>query len=156
MVSLIANNSICSALPLDSWTRPKYSARTDRGDVAKDCQETIDTMVECFTAYKEQDLSKWLDCFEEDAKIRIYSGGDGVQDDHPMLSKQQYKTWLEAGGHGLQSYNLINPKIRVTGNSAIFICDNLVSGTAIQIESDLINKKDQWKMIKLRWTFRGH
>ena len=119
-------------------------------------KEIIDTMVECFTAYKEQDLSKWLDCFEEDAQIRIYSGGDGVQDDHPMLSKQQYKTWLEAGGHGLQSYNLINPKIRVTGNSAIFNCDNLVSGTAIQIESDLINKKDQWKMIKLRWTFRGH
>ena len=104
---------------------------------------------ECDEAYQDRNMTKWLDCFHENAQIRIYQADMWK---NPVVSKQQYKEYLKRGGDARMINNIVDPKIIIKGNTATIKCMNDL-GAGFPMTFDMVNEEKQWRISKFDWKF---
>ena len=109
----------------------------------------LDFMNECDEAYQDRNMTKWLDCFDESAQITIY------QFDlrrNAVVSKQQYKEYLEGGGDSNMPTEITDPKVTLIGNKATMKCINAID-TGFPMTFDMVNEEEQWRITRFDWQF---
>lgn len=80
-------------------------------------KEIVTFFAECDEAYQERNFPKHLECFHDDAKIKIVSAGADYQ--HSVVSKLHYKNYLESGrDRDMLRSGIVNPEIAIAGDSA--------------------------------------
>ena len=107
--------------------------------------------VECDAAYQRQDYTKWLACFHDDAKIRIFQTDAVTRMD---VLKPAYKNYLAAGRASDMQLEVINPVINIDGDKASL---KYVNGIVRQMRGrfDFVKDKESWQITRMDWTYRG-
>jgi len=114
----------------------------DYEPTSADEEDVLAFMVECDQAFQNKDMTKYSDCFHENASIMIFQ-----TQPFQRVSKQEfYDNYLI---HGRGSFNrqiLYSPKIKVEGNTAKVFCKEYGSGAAVdfQVRWDLVKESGRW------------
>lgn len=115
-------------------------------------KSVYDFFVNCEKFVGKQDLNKYLSCFNDGAKIRIYQG----KDNNPMVTKSGYRNHLKGGAFKkMKSGNLIDPSFSVEGEKAKIKCYRLQdSKPVMQYDFSLIKENGNWSIIRsdYKWT----
>ena len=114
----------------------------DYEPTSADEEDVLAFMVECDQAFQNKDMTKYVDCFHENASIMIFEPG-GYQ----RVSKQEfYDNYLIHGRGSFGRQILYSPKIKVEGNTAQVFCKEDGSGTnaVFQITWDLTKENGRW------------
>jgi hypothetical protein len=118
-------------------------------------KEVLDFMVECFEAHKEGNRTKFIACFNDNAKINFDPPGT----DELIVSKRQ----AEAEYSKIIYKNLANssyPKVSIMQDRAIFIGTTYRKGRSAPVSVmvvhtfDLVKENEKWSIIK--WDFRQY
>jgi hypothetical protein len=110
--------------------------------------EILNFIIECDKAYQNENFTKWLACFHDDAKIRIWQT-DLVT--IKVVSKAEYKEYLEAMGTTDMESEIINPKITITGDRATIKYMDGASGY-IRGTFDLMRESESWSITRWYWS----
>ena len=114
-------------------------------------KEVFDFFVECDKAIGEQNLDKFLSCYNDGAKIRIFKG----EGSNPTVTKSAYRTHLKGGAFkNMESNKLTNPTITVDGEKANIKCQITYQNRWVQKHNfSLIKDNEQWSIIRAdyRW-----
>lgn len=95
------------------------SAKTKLADYqpkSEEESEALNFIKECDIAYQNDKYANWLACFHDNATIRIYEPGNMFGGS--IVSKQQYKGYLEGGISMRMPLDYDDPKITTTGEKA--------------------------------------
>jgi hypothetical protein len=117
-------------------------------------QAVVDCMKKVNEAWAAEDIEKTLAHYHENAQIRIVIGADRNQ---PLVTKQQFKTYLKEGGFKKMPLNIMEevkvrePVITITENRATIAGTSPASNVTINHKWDLVKEKDKWLIIKEDW-----
>jgi hypothetical protein len=115
-------------------------------------KDVYDFFVECDKAIGDQDLEKFLACYNDGAKIRIFKG----EGSNPIVTKSAYRTHLMGGAFKrMKSNKLKNPKISVNGDTANIKCNITYENRWTQWHTfSLIKDNGKWSIIRAdyKWT----
>jgi hypothetical protein len=103
---------------------------------------------ECDEAYQKENFSEWLACFDDNAEIRIWQT-DLVT--IKVVSKPEYKAYLEAMGTTDMKSEILNPKITITGDKAVLKYKDGETGY-IRGTFNLIKEKEGWSITRWYWA----
>jgi hypothetical protein len=119
-----------------------------------DEKAVLDCMTKMNEAMATEDVSKTMAVHHDNAQIRIPQGTSKAR---TMVSKQQFKTYLEGGGFKEMRLNVMEelkvrePVIVVTGDRAIIKGTSPATNVTIQHQWDLVKEEDKWLIIKVDW-----
>ncbi len=115
-------------------------------------KEVLDFMVECHEAYKEGNRTKFIACFNDNAKIKIhYSGPDG-----PIVSKRQAEAEYSHIKF-VDSDKLLNPKFSIMQDRAImtghYFGKSRSAGVnyTLKLTVDIVKENEKWSIMKWDW-----
>lgn len=133
------------------------AAQTKLGDYQPQTEDEV-AVLDCMTKMNEamaaEDVSKTMALHHENAQIRIPKGTSKAR---AMVSKQQFKTYLEGGGFKEMRLNVMEevkvrePVIVITGDRAIIKGTSPATNVTIQHQWDLVKEEDKWLIIKADW-----
>ena len=113
-------------------------------------KEVFEFFVDCDKAVGEKNLEKYMSCYNDDARIRIFIG----HETNIWVSKEEFRKRLEDGlWDKWESNKFQSPKITVNGNKAIVKCT--MPGEPPWVAKhkvDLIKENGQWGIIK--WGYK--
>ena len=107
--------------------------------------------MECNNAYKENNITKWITCFHEEAEIKILKGDLAAQN---WVSKQDYQNYLEKeGGNDLMKLDILDPKFTVMDHEATMKCfqKQLGGWPNMPTEFKMIKELERWYITKFSW-----
>ena len=109
----------------------------------------VNFLMECKDAHLKRNYSKWLDCYHENASIKI------TQSEYlnPMLSKQEYKIHLEGGEDIGEETSWVNPNINMRGDKAVVRFYEHFETVRVKEQIDIIKENGEWKIIRSDWWF---
>ena len=113
--------------------------------------ELLSFFVECDAAYQSEDYTKWLACFHDNAKIRVYQTDAGTRKD---ISKPEYKVYLADGRAAEMPYELVNPVIDIEEEKASLKYRNALL-PQLRLRFDFVKDRDSWQITRWDWTYRG-
>lgn len=115
-------------------------------------KDVYNFFVTCEKSVGQQDLNKFLSCFNDGAKIRINQG----EGKNPMVTKSAYRNHLKGGAFKrMKSGNLINPSFKVDGEKANIKCFRIQNNKPVmKYDFSLIKEDDKWSIIRsdYKWT----
>ena len=119
-----------------------------------DEKAVLDCMKEVNEAMATDDVSKTMALYHDNAQIKIPKGTSKAP---AMVSKQQFKTYLEEGGFKEMRLNIMEevkvrePVIVVTGDRATIKGTSPATNVTIRHQWDLVKEEDEWLIIKADW-----
>jgi hypothetical protein len=115
-------------------------------------KEVIDFILECDEAYQNRDITKWLACHHDNAKIKISVPGN--MSGGPIVSKSQYKEYCEAGkDKDMSRSGMLNPKITMTDDRATIEFQHQEEFLIMETW-DLVKENEKWSIIRSDWTWQ--
>ena len=113
-------------------------------------KEVFDFFVECDKAVGDKNLEKYMSCYRDDARIRIFIGNYT----NIWVSKEELRKRLEDGlWNNWESNKFLNPNISVNGNQATVKCIMPGGGQWVAKHSvELIKENDLWSISK--WGYK--
>ena len=117
-------------------------------------QAVVDCMKKANEAWAAKDIEKTLAHYHENAQIRIVIGADRNQ---PLVSKQQFKTYLKEDGFEKMPLNIMEevkvrePVITIIEDRATIAGTSPATNVTIIHKWDLVKEKDKWLIIKEDW-----
>ena len=113
-------------------------------------KEVLDFFVECDEAFQNKDMTKYSDCFHEDATIMVFDSPGTIV----TVSKQNFtQNYLMKGRGAFQGQKITNPEITATKNTAkvSYTEDNSGLSTTFNVRCDLIKENGKWYITRSNW-----
>ena len=114
-------------------------------------KDVYEFFMECNIAYHTENITKWMACFHDNAKVKIHK--DDLAGQH-WVGKQEYQYYLEEeGGSELMKLDILKPKFTLMENEATMTCfqKNLGGYANMPTKFKMVKKSDRWYINELEW-----